>query len=126
MTDQAPQTVSEALDYLEFTGRAHELLAAGRLDRDAARSLMEMAEESRSLDEFKARLHYGGPRLMDATEYRYLMTTLEAPEGQRPDTWEESAAYVRAFGVDRYATLTLERQQQLEQDRQLIASPSYS
>ncbi|WP_336652996.1 MULTISPECIES: hypothetical protein [unclassified Leucobacter] len=126
MSEQAQRTLPEQLDYLEFTDRTEELVKAGRLDREAVRTLAAMADESRSQEEFLARLRTGGPRMMGATEYRYLVTTLVTPEGQRPDTWEESAVYVRAFGADPYATLTIERQQQMEQDRQLLAAPSYS
>lgn len=124
MNDQyQDRTVVEELEYLEFSDRVTELYEAGRLDQEARQRLRDMAAQSNDLREFKARLHYGGPRMMGPTEYRYLSSTVDTPEGQRPESWQQSESYVRAFGIDRYATLTGVQQQ--ERDRQLQDAPSY-
>lgn len=112
------------LDYLEFSGRVAELRAAGRIDTATEQMLLEMANDSVDLEEFQARMHYGGARILGATEHRYLTSALETPEGQRPDTWAEADAYVRAFGFDRYSTVC--KVQQLEQDHQMQAAPAYA
>lgn len=115
-----PRTANDelmgALDRLEFSRRVGHLVESGRIDQQTVGNLLDMASESKDLREFQARMHYGGSRMLGAVEYRYLMTTLETPEGQRPQTWSESETYVRAFGFDRYETVT--QQAQMEHDRQ--------
>lgn len=116
----APRTSNDelmaTLDHLEFSGRVGHLRQAGRIDAQTERNLLDMASESKDLTEFKTRMHYGGARMMGAAEYRYLVTTLETPEGQRPQTWDESEAYARAFGFDRYESIC--RISQMERDRE--------
>lgn len=120
----APRTANDelmgTLDRLEFSRRVGHLLEGGRIDQQAVGNLLDMASESKDLTEFQARMHYGGSRMLGAVEYRYLMTTLETPEGQRPQTWSESETYVRAFGFDRYQTVT--QQAQMERDREHLPS----
>lgn len=110
------------LDHLEFSGRVAQLREAGRIDSDTVRDLFDMANESVDMNEFQARMHYGGPRMMPPTEFRFLMTTLDTPEGQPPASWEESATYVRAFGVDRYQSVC--RIQTMESQREMQAMPA--
>lgn len=110
------------LDHLEFSGRVAQLREAGRIDSNTVRDLFDMANESVDMNEFQARMHYGGPRMMGPTEFRFLMSTLDTPEGQPPASWEESAAYVRAFGVDRYQSVC--RVQTMESHREMQALPA--
>lgn len=67
--------------------------------------------------EFHARMRYAGPRMVGATEHRYLLSAIETPEGRRPETWAEPSAYVRAYGVDRYEGAR--EMQRMERDREL-------
>lgn len=112
--------LAEELDHLEFRDRVRELREAGRLSAEAERAIAGMEEDSIDLREFKARMHYGGIRLMAAAEYRYLSSALEQAGSRGPETWAQSQAWVRAFGVDQYAsTQTMHR---IEQERTRTAA----
>ncbi len=116
-TPAAPKVIVFAeLEHLEFWKRVDELRDARRISLVAESKLQDMARDSADVREFKTRLHYGAPHLMDPVEQRYVTSALETPEGRRPETWAESTAYVRAFGVDGYTgPSTQQRQQQVQQ-----------
>lgn len=117
-------TVEKELDRLHFTERVTQLKEAGRIDERTVQNFQDMAAESADMTQFKSRMHYGGPRMLGATEYRYLQSALDTPEGGTPYSWEESEAYVKAFGFDQYETVC--RISQMERDRQQMATPSYA
>ncbi|MBS3182368.1 hypothetical protein [Leucobacter manosquensis] len=116
-TETTERSVVAELEHLEFWQRVDELRAAGRIGPHTELQLQKMAEDSSSIQDFKARLLYGGPRLMDATEQRYLTSAMDTPEGRRPESWAESSAHVRAFGADQYQGNAVV--QQRERDRQV-------
>jgi len=119
-TPATEHDVVAELEHLEFWHRVNELRGAGRLSAQSELQLADMARDSTDLREFKTRLHYGGPLLMDATEHRYLTSAVETPEGRRPESWAESSAYVRAFGTDQYQSIAAVQQQ--ERERQMEAT----
>lgn len=122
MVGVAPRTENDdlmrQLDHLEFSSRVAQLRQRDRLDSATERKLFDMAHESTNMREFQSRMHYGGARLVGATEHRYLMTTLETREGQRPQDWKECEAWVRAFGFDRYENVCNVPQTQLIEQHQ--------
>jgi hypothetical protein len=124
MVGVAPRTENDdlmrQLDHLEFSSRVAELRQRGWIDSATERKLFDMAHESTNMREFQSRMHYGGARMVGATEHLYLMTTLETPEGQRPKDWNECEAWVRAFGFDQYEKIC--RISQMEQDRNLTTA----
>ncbi|WP_244887477.1 hypothetical protein [Leucobacter chromiiresistens] len=114
----APEVdVFAELEHLEFWKRVAELREAGRISLVAESKLQDMAQDSTDLREFKTRLNYGGPHLMDAVEHRYVSSAVETPEGRRPETWAESSAYVRAFGTDGYTAPSAQQRQQQDQQQ---------
>lgn len=128
LNDQAPRPDADGLvaelDRLEFSARVSDLYQAGRIDGRTVQTLRDMADDSTNAREFRTRFHFGGARMMPAAEYRYLVSALETPEGQRPQTWAEAEAYARAWGADRYDSVR--HTQQIEQDRELMQTPAYA
>lgn len=123
-TQTTKRDVAAELEHLEFWQRVDELRAVGRISPQTEMQLKDMAEDSTDIREFKTRLNYGGPQLMDATEHRYLTSAVETPEGRRPETWQESSAYVRAFGTDQHHSIAAVQQQ--ERERQMESTRMYS
>ncbi len=118
------ERVADTLEHLEFTQRTTELRQAGRIDHGTESTLLSMAETSNDLDEFKTRLQAGGRELMGATEYRYLESALLTPEGRRPETWQESAAYVRAYGTDQSSSS--QQLEAMQHEQHMSSAPTYS
>lgn len=112
------------LDRLEFSRRVSDLRQAERISGDTERMLFDMASDSQDLTQFKARMYFGGARMMPAAEYQYLVSALETPEGQRPQTWAEASAYAKAWGVDRYESVR--HTQQIERDQAQQQAPAYA
>ncbi|SDQ33313.1 hypothetical protein [Leucobacter chromiiresistens] len=92
----------------------------------AESKLQDMAQDSTDLREFKTRLNYGGPHLMNAVEHRYVSSAVETPEGRRPETWAESSAYVRAFSPDGYTGPSAQQRQQHDHQQQMEAARAVS
>lgn len=123
----ATETVSQSrevsvfaeLEHLEFWKRIDELRAVGRVSGEAESKLQGMARDSADLREFGKRLHCGAPRLMGPVEQRYVTSAIETPGGG-PESWAESSAYVRAFGVGGYTSVS--QLQQQERERQVEAT----
>lgn len=107
----------------EFRERAQELRAAGRIDSYTRNHLLIMADYIPNLGELQGQINYGGLRV-GAVEKRYLSSALDAPAGQRPETWDESAAWVRAFGEDQFRGTN--QVHQIERDRGASTTQSFS
>lgn len=118
------RSLAEQLEDLEFSERITELKSAGRLDPATEQALADMVAVSNDLSDFQARMHSGGVRDLGAVEYRYLNSALETPLGQRPESWNESAVWVRSFGVDQYQSTAIF--QQAEQHREATMTQSYT
>lgn len=99
----ASRTVSEELEHLEFFARVDQLRADKLISEAAEPQLKDLAHTVDNIDEFTERFAYVGPRLMDPVSQRFLSSALDTPEGTRPESLAQSAAWVRANGLDNTA-----------------------